>query len=319
MQNDSDIIRPETAHAINGCPGRLFALRRPPAPWKPGTFASQKWVSETRPVKGYGTAGRMNVEVRFDDDCKNGRNTFAITATVRTKESDRMRDIAAGGCMHEEIAKVFPELAHLIPWHLCSTDGPMHYVGNTTYLAGNRDCWGKLKGEPRQWETRIRFQGYPFTIKQGARFTAWLQEALAFNAGTPKTNPHRPSFDVVAVEHEKTSGYQFGPKFTFAGYPVNKWHECPFDTQQDAEEFAQAVLTLRAEFVKVPTSWGEGKERELDKARSVAVWPEATDEQLSAPKAELEAALIARLPALLARMRADIEAAGFLWECPAKG
>jgi hypothetical protein len=37
--------------------------------------------------------------------------------------------------MHEELAVVFPELAHLTKWHLVSTDGPMHYIANTTYHA----------------------------------------------------------------------------------------------------------------------------------------------------------------------------------------
>lgn len=41
----------------------------------------------------------------------------------------------SGGCIHDEVAKHFPELAHLIKWHLSSTDGPMHYVANTVYWA----------------------------------------------------------------------------------------------------------------------------------------------------------------------------------------
>lgn len=47
-------------------------------------------------------------------------------------------------------------------------------------------------------------------------------------------------------------------------------------------------------------SWdriGEGKERDFDAARSTAVWPEATDEELMAP--DLEDRLKARLPALM--------------------
>jgi hypothetical protein len=54
---------------------------------------------------------------------------------------------------------------------------------------------------------------------------------------------------------------------------------------------------------------GEGKARELDAARSAAIWPDATDAELTAP--DLEARLIARLPALMAAFRADIEAQGF--------
>lgn len=60
---------------------------------------------------------------------------------------------------------------------------------------------------------------------------------------------------------------------------------------------------------------GEGKARELDLARSAACWPDASDDELSVEPEELKAALQARLPALLARFRADVKAA-LGWEIP---
>ena len=66
--------------------------------------------------------------IRFDDDCNNGHNTFAITGEIRSG-----RRIESCGCLHEEIAEHFPELIPLIKWHLVSTDGPMHYIANTLY------------------------------------------------------------------------------------------------------------------------------------------------------------------------------------------
>ncbi len=65
--------------------------------------------------------------------------------TVRWRED-------SGGCIHGEIAKHFPELAPFIKWHLCSSDGPLHYVANTVYLAGDRDCWGLRRGEGKDRE-----------------------------------------------------------------------------------------------------------------------------------------------------------------------
>ncbi len=56
---------------------------------------------------------------------------------------------------------------------------------------------------------------------------------------------------------------------------------------------------------------GEGKARELDLARSTAVWQDATDEELLAP--DLEAKLTARLPQLLEAFKRDIEALGFMY------
>jgi uncharacterized protein Usg len=159
-----------------------------------GVYRAQKWISEARPISGYGAGGQITVSVRFDDECKNGHQTFSITADVYTTASRRRHDCQACGCLHDDIAAIFPELAPLIKWHLTSTDGPMHYVANTCHHAGDR----------------------------------------------------------------------------------------------------------------IP--------RDLAAARSCAVWPEATDEQLCAPREELEAALTARLPGLIAAFRADMTAAGLLWE-----
>lgn len=81
-------------------------------------------------TKQISNSERMKVTVRYDDECDNGHNTFAITADL----SEHGRLVACG-CLHDDIAKHFPELAHLIKWHLVSNDGPMHYVANTTYYA----------------------------------------------------------------------------------------------------------------------------------------------------------------------------------------
>lgn len=310
------MIRNESAHAINGVSGRLFALHRPPAPWKAGTFANQTWKSESRAIEGYGTNGKMTVEVRFDDNCRNGHNSFAITATVITTESKHFRDIAAGGCMHDDIAQVFPELAPLIQFHLMSTDSPMHYVANACYHAGDRDCYGRAKGEPSNYEHGVKFGSSPMFHKLKDSFRAWLLSSEKVNAALPPGHPDRVQFEPVAVHHNdnKSGGYQFKDKFTFSGFNC-QWYACPFDSLREANEF-KAALKLPHEFVTVATEWSQGKERDFDAARNCALWPDATNEQLSLPRAELEALLLARLPALIAEFRAAIEAIGFMWQCP---
>ena len=77
----------------------------------------------------------MTATVRFDDRCRNGHNTFSITSVTRRNSRED-----SGGCQHEEIAIRFPELSGFIKWHLCSTEGPMHYLANTQYHASQ----GKL-------------------------------------------------------------------------------------------------------------------------------------------------------------------------------
>lgn len=91
--------------------------------------------------------------VRFDDQCGNGYNTFAITCDVydrsdRIPGEDRIRNSAgqsrwlgAFGRCHDVIRAQFPDLAPLLKWHLTSTDGPLHYLANTLFWVreGNLD------------------------------------------------------------------------------------------------------------------------------------------------------------------------------------
>lgn len=227
-----------------GVPGRL--MRRTVKPWaKPALWTHQDWTSEARIVKGYGERAFLRVNVRFDDDCNNGHNTFAITGDVRDA---RGREIAMG-CLHDDIAQVFPELSHLIQWHLCSSDGPMHYIANTLY----------------------------HVLQHGATH-AWV-----YYTGAGNTDP----LGIVKCEtKERLLGYVKSNEVLKAegqpGYRI-QWDE---------------------KTVKV---------RNLTHARNCAVWPDATDEQLSAPRDALKAALEARLPDLLIRFRADIESTGFYW------
>lgn len=235
----------EKAHSINGVPGRYWYVKNPGVRAK-GCHDAQKWISESRPVKGYGPGARLRVEIRFDDECKNGHNTFAITGSIG---SPTQRDIA-GGCLHEVIAQVFPELAHLIQWHLCATDGPMHYVANTLYHA-------RQHGATHAW---VYYTGESDPLHIGDTKERLLSYAKA-------------------AEASKAEGV--------AGYRL-VWDE---------------------KTVKV---------RNLAYARSCACWPEATDDELTADPETLKAALLARLPGLLAAMRADVESMGFLWEAADK-
>lgn len=294
----------ETARPILGVSGRALPVHEPQNVRGNLVHRNQTWKSDPRPVDGYGTDGTMQVEIRFDDECMNGHQSFAITANVYTKESRRHNDIAAGGCMHDEIARVFPELAPLIKWHLVSTDGPMHYVANTVYLAGDRDYNGRRAGEIASTETRIRFGDFPILFA----FASTVREFMKSHDG-----PFRP----VAVPHVKKAGdsYDFKPKYTFEGLPL-EWYKCPFDTLAECQQVCEVLNSnMPVSEVVIPTSYSEGKARELDRARIVAIWPDATDDDLCAEPDELRAVLAARLPALMTEFRQAMEKdCGFLWE-----
>lgn len=238
---------------------------------------------------------RLTVIMRLDDECRNGHETFSITADFYERGI-----LQSCGCLHEDIVARFPELAHLIKWHLCSIDGPMHYVANTLHFAGDRDCWGRRAGEPAHFTHAVRFGAVPITHKIKRDFAEFLE---ADRSGF--------DFEVIAFPHEHDRK-TFGSKYTFGGFG-ERWHECPFNTEREALEFLDALRNHKPEFLRVPTSYSEGKARELDKARSAAIWPEATDEELTQEKDKLTETLLARLPALLAEFRRDMEAVGFLW------
>ena len=265
--NDSD-----KAMSINGVPGRL--THRTIDPSRPKRWCRQRWVSEQRKVLGWGPGAYIVAELRFDDDCQNGHETFAMTATI---QKPRARHCEACGCLHEEMARYFPELAPLIKWHLVSTDGPMHYLANTVYHAGDRDHNGLRAGESK-----------PVRCNGGGN----LWKLVAVNA---------PG---VLISTTPT-GDEYKEK---ASLPLFILENC-----KRSETVPGVVPTLRWEVDMVE---GKGKARELEHARSSAVWPEATDAELSVEPGELRKALEARLPKLLADFRADIEAAGFIWEVP---
>jgi len=76
----------------------------------------------------------------------------------------------------------------------------------------------------------------------------------------------------------------------------------------DMEE-ANAIVASNPAIYYIKIDDKTAKTRNLDHARSCAVWPEATDEDLTAPG--LEQRLMDRLPALLAEFKAAVESLGF--------
>lgn len=216
---------------------------------------NQKKTYGPRPISGYGPGAQITATVRYDDECGNGHNTFAITAEIVTPASKRMRDVEACGCLHDDVARIFPELAPFIKWHLCSSDGPMHYPGNVLYHASDRDYRGLLKGEKRQ------------LVNGRTKLPVW-QRVVRNGKG-----------ESVSISS-------------------SDW--------VDSAEKPNEALTVDFEPVWIV---GEGKERQLDFARSSAVWPEATDEELTSP--DLAERLQERLPALLEAFQEAVESLGF--------
>jgi hypothetical protein len=251
--NASPILTNEHQGSMHGVSGLFSAVTIGGSNYREGTFTHQVFTASRTYNEG---KSRLTVKMRFDDQCRNGRNSFSVTGEGMELSRGKWQE-SFGGCCHDEISKVFHELAPLIKWHLTSSDGPMHYLENTVYHAGDRDHNGLRAGETRQ-------------IRNGKT------GKLCWKLESASNLPHYVDSDSPT-----------------ASLKINY------------------VPLLRV---------GEGKERNLAAARSCAVWPESTDEQLCADPDELRRVLLARLPALLADFRRDIEAAGFYWspECVAK-
>ena len=81
---------------------------------------------------------RTDIKIRLNDECHNGHEDFSITADIREKGSRGQWVDAGGGCCHEHILSLRPDLKPFVDLHLCTWQGiPMHCATNAFYwLAG---------------------------------------------------------------------------------------------------------------------------------------------------------------------------------------
>ena len=94
------------------------------------------WVEYTESAHHYRIRALYGLEVIGTQDPH-----ITVTAEIESRSGSRGRwHEDSAGCLHTEVARRFPYLAPLIPYHLCSIrpDGtiePMHYVANAIYWA----------------------------------------------------------------------------------------------------------------------------------------------------------------------------------------
>jgi hypothetical protein len=77
----------------------------------------------------------LTIKIRLNDECKNGHQDFSVTADCYAKGKPRNdRNYLYGGCSHDEILKVRPDLQIFVDLHLCDYLGiPMHCSANMHY------------------------------------------------------------------------------------------------------------------------------------------------------------------------------------------
>jgi hypothetical protein len=249
------------------------------------TFNQRFELSRSTGVKGE----KITVTLRFDDSCKNGYNEFAITGTITNY--GYVKDC---GHIPKDIEKYFPEFQKYIKWHLCSTKGPMYYLENTLYHAGDSENIDKPAGTPIRHETIVRFGENPIQHTFNGSFMKFLQGS---------------NFNTLEIcKLEDNSNYRRNPKYSFNGYAIKERYLCPFNTSTEAENFLYALQNCNPIFETIATDWVKSKEPNLEYARQSAIWPTATLEQLRDKEQ-----LLARLPQLMQEFQADMIELGFTY------
>jgi hypothetical protein len=90
---------------------------------------------------------------------------FAITLDEYQHARVSERGWLSGGCQHETVRIYFPELAPFIQWHLCSTEGPMHYIANAVFW---HDCHHGKQSRPQRGDRENAHAYIADTIILGA-------------------------------------------------------------------------------------------------------------------------------------------------------
>ena len=132
----------------------------------------------------------IEVNVRLSDECRNGICDFAITGKIYNKKT---KEISSCGCIHDEIAKHFPELRPFIKLHLANHYGePMYPVENGIYhfLNSGQDVsrdylrltgwdWSQLNYLP-YLEDKVAFKFLLFKLGVVERWKKEADEFIAF-------------------------------------------------------------------------------------------------------------------------------------------
>jgi len=161
--------------------------------------------------------------VQYDDRRGNGHNTFSITG--RTKICGRQDK---SGCIHKEIVKHFPEFAHLIKWHLVSSEGPLYYIENTLYHA--------KENRPTKAWVHYKDEDHPL-IPTACKYCD-MGEAEAFLSAFP---------DKIRIEPDESTAKKAD---IAAARRCAVWPEATLEQLRDKEQLLARLPVLMADFQK---------------------------------------------------------------------
>jgi len=183
----------------------------------------------------------LKISIRLNDECKNGHQDFAITASAWKKgkpHTDRYN--IYGGCCHDEILKVRPDLKIFVNLHLCDYEGiPTYAVENGFYHLTNG--FNSVKREQAEFKAKFceyyristkQFDAlntsknqlqYALKLQELGILTQWKAEAnkaiellqemagKEFLVDSVKTQFHAPTPEQLQEEKEKQENGYYTP------------------------------------------------------------------------------------------------------------
>lgn len=114
------------------------------------------------PTLGYGSTAKIVVTAKIEQIGGNQFAHFSVTCDIWAKGRNE-----AGGCMHREAVKYWPEIAPIVALHLSDypSGAPMHAEANGWYwmagaLGGAGERYHGGNAECQQWNDDGTFAGY---------------------------------------------------------------------------------------------------------------------------------------------------------------
>lgn len=276
-------FKPSTTGTLLGIDGKFSSII---ADADTGVIVSQTFKAVRREL----IAGKTHttvLKVRYDDTCGNGYATFGCTYELYDSQYMISTTWVSGGCSQDTIAKLFPEIVPLLGWHGFG-DTHSAIAENVAYMCSDRDCWGRLAGEPSRWDTCLEVEGVPFPILVQKQISAFKRAGIVF----PEEFGYAtvPTTEIKELLYMKRSvdAYDFSPKYTLASDPTTQWADGMFDTELRLQQFLDMLKTCKVRLTRTPADYSKGKARDLDAAKDI-LFPLGvymTDDELCDPGLE---------------------------------
>ncbi len=163
------------------------------------------------------------IEIRLNDECRNGHEDFSITANFWTPQKARIgKNWEMGGCCHDEILALRPDLKPFVDLHLSDWEGrPMHGFANGFYFLqqGNYESvistlrlvdgeLGKLKeaADAKHFAYICQKMKLPERWKKEAVRATALLEKLSGDVYKFQSTAKRPMFELLTEAELDTVG-----------------------------------------------------------------------------------------------------------------